>query len=1101
MLKKLTALLLAFVLLISTVYVIAENNTELLGDVNNDGEIDQYDYILVIRHYFGTFELSSEQMQRADVNNDSLVDQYDYILLRRHYFGTYIIKQPNQESNDNSNDTSNESSDDVWDDIWDDSFDDTVLVPVPNIVSQGKRYILNPNAEYQYEDTLNCELTDGIYEISANYSSSVYCGFLYDFEVVIDLENDGEQINRFELSYLSTTDAGIGAPSKIQVSVSDDYYYWESMGDMTQPAFEEGTVQRASLELDDEISCRYVKFSVTKSRAWVFIDEVFVYSTIPKYVENVPGIYENIYQKTALSDKAVANNISSVASDRQFDTTLGMSVISDGCDYTVDCNEYDSRTGSKEGSLTNGNATGSAFETGVWVGIDGSEGSVITLDLGEIRDDVCGFSLHAFNRENSNVYLPYGVNVSVSSNGNDFVTVGRCYGIDSDQENYEYKLTLDKCINARYVRFSVSKCNGYAWFEEACVYVNEKIERRPVSAYGDFEFETTSTPSYWQPSSDYNSTQNLILGKTQQIVSDALVPQNTDDRETNNTPETTTLLTDGQKTNDTDCYNGRWVHFVRGNGRSIFYDLGNISSVSSFSARFLKVDEWAIDLPTVLKLVLSENGTDWYLAGTVQPEWNGGRIVTVTGDLDKAYRARYAMIYMDIDVHVFLDEITINGKKNVNSASNLDSLPVYKTQTGTEEEIGYAGPSEELLGGVNDVCLIYHNGVTTNESFFKPYVGYVDSNGNIKDTLFDGYLFLPTTAPLPSGGRPYGTNYASDWNGLFNALFRSGINFDALDNTAETTKNTLGLEELKLKVYVAIPHMDDTLEYFGDIDLDGDNESLLTVEDRVYVARAYAERIIEKFNSMGYENLELCGFYWFHEEISGTDVETAIEVNKMFDEIGYQLFWIPYYQAGGYLRWEEFGFDVACYQPNYAFHINVDANRLEYAADAARTYGMCIELEIDDAALYEYRFTEKYFNYLSYGVDLGYMDQAIHMYYQSTNILGRAANSADVRVRLMYDYTYQFIKGTLDSSPEACDEIIVEAQSNQILKGSVANSFSLPTQYKLSSSPSHGTVTITEDGQFAYYPNKDFHGTDSFTYRISHYLGWSEECTVTVEVE
>ncbi|MBR6562496.1 MAG: family 10 glycosylhydrolase [Clostridia bacterium] len=64
----------------------------MLGDVNNDGDINQYDYILVVRHYFETRVLTEEEMILADVNADGAVNQYDYILIRRHYFGTYTIQ-------------------------------------------------------------------------------------------------------------------------------------------------------------------------------------------------------------------------------------------------------------------------------------------------------------------------------------------------------------------------------------------------------------------------------------------------------------------------------------------------------------------------------------------------------------------------------------------------------------------------------------------------------------------------------------------------------------------------------------------------------------------------------------------------------------------------------------------------------------------------------------------------------------------------------------------------------------------------------------------------------------------------------------------------
>ena len=70
---------------------------EMLGDVNDDGAIDQYDYILVKRHYFETRELMSEEFVRGDVNIDGKVDQFDYILIARHYFGTYTIGETTTE--------------------------------------------------------------------------------------------------------------------------------------------------------------------------------------------------------------------------------------------------------------------------------------------------------------------------------------------------------------------------------------------------------------------------------------------------------------------------------------------------------------------------------------------------------------------------------------------------------------------------------------------------------------------------------------------------------------------------------------------------------------------------------------------------------------------------------------------------------------------------------------------------------------------------------------------------------------------------------------------------------------------------------------------
>ena len=62
-----------------------------IGDVNGDDKVDQYDYILVKRHYFGTRILNEIEILTADVNADGTVNQYDYILIKRIYFGTFKL--------------------------------------------------------------------------------------------------------------------------------------------------------------------------------------------------------------------------------------------------------------------------------------------------------------------------------------------------------------------------------------------------------------------------------------------------------------------------------------------------------------------------------------------------------------------------------------------------------------------------------------------------------------------------------------------------------------------------------------------------------------------------------------------------------------------------------------------------------------------------------------------------------------------------------------------------------------------------------------------------------------------------------------------------
>ncbi len=60
----------------------------LIGDVNGDGVIDQYDYILVKRHYLETYELTGDCLKAACIQNGETVEVYDYIYVKRIYFET-----------------------------------------------------------------------------------------------------------------------------------------------------------------------------------------------------------------------------------------------------------------------------------------------------------------------------------------------------------------------------------------------------------------------------------------------------------------------------------------------------------------------------------------------------------------------------------------------------------------------------------------------------------------------------------------------------------------------------------------------------------------------------------------------------------------------------------------------------------------------------------------------------------------------------------------------------------------------------------------------------------------------------------------------------
>ncbi len=71
--------------------VTASSVSYILGDVNEDGEVDITDYIAAKRAVMGTYTLSEAQTRIADVDKNGSLNISDYIMLKRHVMGTYVI--------------------------------------------------------------------------------------------------------------------------------------------------------------------------------------------------------------------------------------------------------------------------------------------------------------------------------------------------------------------------------------------------------------------------------------------------------------------------------------------------------------------------------------------------------------------------------------------------------------------------------------------------------------------------------------------------------------------------------------------------------------------------------------------------------------------------------------------------------------------------------------------------------------------------------------------------------------------------------------------------------------------------------------------------
>lgn len=493
------------------------------------------------------------------------------------------------------------------------------------------------------------------------------------------------------------------------------------------------------------------------------------------------------------------------------------------------------------------------------------------------------------------------------------------------------------------------------------------------------------------------------------------------------------MLTDGCSGDPSDCYNGQWAHFYRAIGRRLQVDLGQSCAVTGFEAGFIQGASMGIYCPETVTLYLSEDGKSYFEAASAAapyPATYGETVRAVySAKTQFPVRARYAELEFSVEVNVFCDEIKILGAPCDGSEKLLSGTPRALPFADSYE-------SRDCLGGICDVPLLYYGYWPENDRIanntkedFLPYVAYVDSEGNVVDTMFDGMMFLIVQGRCPSGGNlGYSgpPSVLSDWEYVLEALFRKGVGLSALNETVGDVKKKLLLPDgYSFPVFVTVPTPKISNTPFGDTDGDGIEEKLLTVDDCVNAYCMYVDRLKKRFESARLSNLCLAGCFWGNESVSRAhndrEEEYASKCVSALHDRGLKCIFIPYYQAGGSEKAKKIGFDCVTMQPNLSFNsaLQDDPERMmEDFAALCRQYGFGVELEVhhgiknkDTAQQYGTLFD----HYLRACVKNGMMKDTVHTYYQCAGpgVFYDMAYSKDPYLRGMYDKLYRFIKGTL----------------------------------------------------------------------------------------
>lgn len=501
-------------------------------------------------------------------------------------------------------------------------------------------------------------------------------------------------------------------------------------------------------------------------------------------------------------------------------------------------------------------------------------------------------------------------------------------------------------------------------------------------------------------------------------------------------------LTDGTY-GSTDFMDSAWVGHNANIDREFVIDLQEAKSISSIKMNALNDSGVGISLPEVVKMYVSENGVDWAQLITIPKLPSQGSVFTGSYEWDGKINglpshqpqgtmvyARYVKIYAMVDFWLFIDEMEVWGvdgklKKAVKPIPDPYVAPNY-LQAG------------EKTGNINDLVLFYngqYSGDVGNwtSSYFEPYVTYMDTNGQPTDWMFDAGLFLGTAA---NSGRVFseGANPSNkaDWE-WYAGKTLTGPNADAaqLNEAVKQAAQAMNDPNHKMKVVIMIPFPASNQTNFGDVDGDGITENLSVQADKQKALNWYIDLVRQKWGTGNFTNLELTGFYWMSETVS--DQEAMKYTADLVHSLGYKYYWIPYYEASLYWKWEYLGFDAMAYQPNHYF-ANTTADRIREAADRAKRVGSGLEIELDDGVFLDGR-RQKLIDYLQGAQDYGYDGNTFRAYYQDLHTLYKAATSTKKRDRQVYEWMYSLIKGYPLDFSEPDPDPTVSLNKNEFVPG------------------------------------------------------------------
>lgn len=590
-------------------------------------------------------------------------------------------------------------------------------------------------------------------------------------------------------------------------------------------------------------------------------------------------------------------------------------------------------------------------------------------------------------------------------------------------------------------------------------------------------------------------------------------------------------LTDGARAQGGPS-DSAWYRAFRSHSRYVTFAFDAPVAVTGMSAGFYHGAGY--QAPRYVKLYLSNNGSDWFLAGETSPSFaQNASAQRYNASLTvEPYAAQYVRVEFCCDIFTCCDEIEVYGSRKTDGTERTFTPDA-------EGESFYCTGLDGDSYGISDIIKLYNgyyppaqDRINNTVEKLLPYVAYLAQDGTIQDTMFDAVAFVPCVTTdafsYPSGGSlvktsKYPPAVQSDWILYTDFLFAEGYELDALNDAVEQVYTALGKgKDEKFPVLLTMPYPGVMSKPFGDLDGDGVQENCSTDEERIAVVKWYNDYLSKRFAEAGFSRLDFVGYYWYQEEMneSWSTNERAFTSGALeaLKQAGKQVLFDPFYLSVGFDSWQSLGFSGAVMQPNVAFTSDrsyFELDMLWEFAEAIGKYHLGVEIETNEPSFFQGDASAdacyNYERYLYVGWKTGYMD-ALHTFYQGAGpgalydfCHADTKQAKGIRLRRLYDCTYAFIKNRYENLPpvvELTNSFNATSGERCTIPLTVTDEDSFPGEIRAEVIEcGHGRAQVTANrASLVYIPDEDFTGEDTIVVEVSDGHNPAERFTVTARV-